>query len=138
VFLHDSIIINKRCNKPKIVATLSFFSCLCYWKAWWWRLLINLVGTLSFDILENFLFLLVSTCCFVITCWNCCFAGETLINERINGGTFTGSENFQLPNKMMPVSSVVHYYYFFILKMLTSLYYCLSWWCFKQELNFPC
>ncbi|KAK3136256.1 hypothetical protein QOZ80_5BG0430500 [Eleusine coracana subsp. coracana] len=28
--------------------------------------------------------------------------GETLINERINGGTFTGSENFQLPNKMMP------------------------------------
>ncbi|KAF7071373.1 hypothetical protein CFC21_076702 [Triticum aestivum] len=27
--------------------------------------------------------------------------GETLINERINGGTFTGSENFQLPNKMM-------------------------------------
>ncbi|GJM87862.1 hypothetical protein PR202_ga03858 [Eleusine coracana subsp. coracana] len=25
------------------------------------------------------------------------------INERINGGTFTGSENFQLPNKMMPV-----------------------------------
>ncbi|XP_047047411.1 dynamin-like protein ARC5 [Lolium rigidum] len=28
--------------------------------------------------------------------------GETLINERVNGGTFTGSENFQLPNKMMP------------------------------------
>ncbi|PWZ44616.1 Dynamin-like protein ARC5 [Zea mays] len=28
--------------------------------------------------------------------------GETLVNERINGGTFTGSENFQLPNKMMP------------------------------------
>ncbi|RLN30736.1 dynamin-like protein ARC5 [Panicum miliaceum] len=28
--------------------------------------------------------------------------GETLINERINGGTFIGSENFQLPNKMMP------------------------------------
>ncbi|KAF8658125.1 hypothetical protein HU200_059591 [Digitaria exilis] len=28
--------------------------------------------------------------------------GETLLNERINGGTFTGSENFQLPNKMMP------------------------------------
>ncbi|KAL6905521.1 hypothetical protein ACP4OV_003122 [Aristida adscensionis] len=28
--------------------------------------------------------------------------GETLINERIDGGTFTGSENFQLPNKMMP------------------------------------
>ncbi|TVU51148.1 hypothetical protein EJB05_02556 [Eragrostis curvula] len=28
--------------------------------------------------------------------------GETLINERINGGTYTGSENFQLPNKMMP------------------------------------
>ncbi|XP_051185623.1 LOW QUALITY PROTEIN: dynamin-like protein ARC5 [Lolium perenne] len=28
--------------------------------------------------------------------------GETLINERVNGGTFTGSENFQIPNKMMP------------------------------------
>uniref|UniRef100_A0ACD5XNK6 Uncharacterized protein n=1 Tax=Avena sativa TaxID=4498 RepID=A0ACD5XNK6_AVESA len=28
--------------------------------------------------------------------------GETLINKRVNGGTFTGSENFQLPNKMMP------------------------------------
>ncbi|KAL6641788.1 hypothetical protein ACP70R_019969 [Stipagrostis hirtigluma subsp. patula] len=28
--------------------------------------------------------------------------GETLVNERVNGGTFTGSENFQLPNKMMP------------------------------------
>ncbi|VAI15060.1 unnamed protein product [Triticum turgidum subsp. durum] len=28
--------------------------------------------------------------------------GETSVNERINGGTFTGSENFQLPNKMMP------------------------------------
>uniref|UniRef100_A0A0D9XXG1 Dynamin-type G domain-containing protein n=1 Tax=Leersia perrieri TaxID=77586 RepID=A0A0D9XXG1_9ORYZ len=28
--------------------------------------------------------------------------GETLINERINGGTFTGSENFLIPNKLMP------------------------------------
>lgn len=28
--------------------------------------------------------------------------GETLVNERISGGTFTGSENFQLPNKIMP------------------------------------
>ena len=31
-------------------------------------------------------------------------AGETLQDERINGGTFTGSDSFQLPNKMMPVS----------------------------------
>ncbi|XP_040385377.1 uncharacterized protein LOC102718788 [Oryza brachyantha] len=28
--------------------------------------------------------------------------GETLVNERINGGTFTGSENFLIPNKLMP------------------------------------
>ncbi|XP_078157052.1 P-loop containing nucleoside triphosphate hydrolases superfamily protein [Carex rostrata] len=28
--------------------------------------------------------------------------GETLQDERINGGTFTGSDSFQLPNKMMP------------------------------------
>lgn len=31
-------------------------------------------------------------------------AGETLQDERINGGTFAGSDSFQLPNKMMPVS----------------------------------
>ncbi|KAJ4819052.1 hypothetical protein LUZ62_031618 [Rhynchospora pubera] len=28
--------------------------------------------------------------------------GETLQDERINGGSFTGSDSFQLPNKMMP------------------------------------
>lgn len=41
---------------------------------------------------------------FLIIYRNCWAVGETLINERINGGTFPGSENFQLPNKMMPVS----------------------------------
>jgi len=44
----------------------------------------------------------IATFYFVITFLNCWTTGETLINERINGGTFTGSENFQLPNKMMP------------------------------------
>ncbi|KAG8093429.1 hypothetical protein GUJ93_ZPchr0012g20022 [Zizania palustris] len=28
--------------------------------------------------------------------------GEALINERANGGIFTGSENFVIPNKLMP------------------------------------
>jgi len=53
----------------------------------------------------------IATFYFVITFLNCWTTGETLINERINGGTFTGSENFQLPNKMMPVSYVFLFLY---------------------------
>lgn len=59
----------------------------------------------------------LATFCFFMTCLNCWTTGETLVNERINGGTFTGSENFQLPNKMMPVSSV---FFFLVLKMHTT------------------
>ena len=59
----------------------------------------------------------VATFCFVVTYLNCWATGETLVNERINGGTFTGSENFQLPNKMMPVS-----YVFFNKKMVLKMH----------------
>lgn len=34
-------------NKPEYWFTVSCFSYLCYWKAWWWHRLIDLVGVLS-------------------------------------------------------------------------------------------
>lgn len=74
-------------------------------------------GLISYDLFYGGLNVL-ATFCFVVTYLNCWAIGETLVNERINGGTFTGSENFQLPNKMMPVSSV----FFFFKKMLLKIH----------------
>lgn len=35
------------------------------------------------------------------------FAGETLQDERVNGGAFIGTDGLQFPHKLIPVSSHV-------------------------------
>lgn len=44
------------------------------------------------------------------------FAGETLQNERINGGAFVGTDGLQFPHKLIPVSkniSAISFFFFF-------------------------
>lgn len=47
----------------------------------------------------------------------CLGAGETLQDERVNGGAFIGSDGLQFPHKLIPVSAAlfVNFYLFLIL-----------------------
>lgn len=57
------------------------------------------------------------------------FAGETLQNERINGGAFVGTDGLRFPHKLIPVSkniSAISFFFFWCSEFL-YVFACLAY-----------
>lgn len=65
-------------------------------------------------------------------------AGETLQDERINGGAFVGTDGLQFPQKLIPVnillfnSNIIKY---FLLKLVVTCGLVNFWFCFMPSLH---
>lgn len=92
------------------------------------HLLINLVNGLLSD---SLLIVLCASNDKGTICSGFSFSGETLLDERINGGAFIGTDGLQFPHKLIPVSSI---YSSSIYINLTKLL-CTSASPLKQNLN---
>lgn len=49
------------------------------------------------------------------------FAGETLQDERINGGAFVGTDGLQFPHKLIPVSCYNFFFFFLVVNFFMYL-----------------
>lgn len=71
-------------------------------------------------------FLVVNGYCYIPYYSFCFISGETLPDERINGGAFVGADGVQFPHKLIPVSYTIVWGLFFSVLTFYSFYYIVS------------